>query len=78
MRPAPSRLATCTAMAPALPIAPRSLCPGCGGTRRRSATQEDIAGFIAAATLATSTANLGYQEVRRCGCRLFIRAGQSL
>lgn len=52
--------------------------PRCGGTRRRSATQEDIAGFVAAATLATSTANLGYQEVHRCGCRLFIRAGQSL
>ena len=31
--------------------------PGLIGTRRRSATHDDIAGFIAAATLATSTSS---------------------
>ena len=54
-RPAPSRLAICTAIAPALPVAPRTRtpCPRIG-TRHRSATHDDIAGFIAAATFATS------------------------
>ena len=58
-RPAPSRLATCTAIAPALPVAPRTrtLCPGSIGTRRRSATHDDIAGFIAAASFATSASS---------------------
>jgi hypothetical protein len=42
-----------------LPVAPstRTLCPGLIGTRRRRATQEDIAGFIAAATFATSASS---------------------
>ena len=55
-RPAPSSLATWTAIAPALPVAPRmsTLFPGSSGTRRRRATHDDIAGFIAAATFATS------------------------
>ena len=58
-RPAPSRLATWTAIVPALPVAPNTstLWPASIGTRRRSATHEDIAGFIAAATFATSTSS---------------------
>jgi hypothetical protein len=54
------------AIDPALPAAPSTstLCPGWIGTRRRSATQEDMAGFIAAAILATSTPS-GNSTVRR-------------
>ena len=56
-RPAPRRLATCTAIPPAFPVAPRTSTdwPGSKGTRRRRATQADIAGFMAAAILLLST-----------------------
>src|SRR2546429_3274138 len=52
-------LPICTAIAPALPVAPRTrtLCPGWIGTRRRRATHDDIAGFIAAATFAASASS---------------------
>ena len=50
--PAPSCLATWTAIRPAWPVAPRTrtFCPGWNWIRWRSATQEDMAGFMAAAT----------------------------
>ena len=54
------------AIEPAFPAAPRTstLCPGRIGTRRRSATQDDMAGFIAAAIRAGS-ASPGSSIVRR-------------
>jgi hypothetical protein len=58
-RAAPSRRATGTAVRPALPLPPRTstLCPAAKPTRRRSATHDDIAGFIAAATATGSAAS---------------------
>ena len=51
---------------PALPVAPSTstLWPGWKATRRRSATQEDIAGFIAAA-IVTGSASGGQLDARR-------------
>ena len=65
-RPAPSSRAIWTAIRPAFPVAPstRTLWPGSIGTRRRSATHDDMAGFIAAATLATSVPS-GSSTARR-------------
>ncbi len=40
------------------------LWPGCIGTRRRRATHDDMAGFMAAATLGTSTSS-GSSTARR-------------
>jgi hypothetical protein len=53
-------------MRPALPVAPSTstLCPGASSMRRRSATQEDIAGFIAAAS-ATGSVPAGSSIERR-------------
>ena len=50
--PAPNSFAIWTAIWPALPVAPRTstFCPAWNCTRWRSATQEDMAGFMAAAT----------------------------
>jgi hypothetical protein len=52
-------LATWTAICPALPVAPRisTDCPTSIGTRRRSATQDDMAGFIPAAIFTTSASS---------------------
>ena len=54
--PAPRRFATWTAICPALPVAPRTSTswPAWKDTRWRSATQDDMAGFIAAATVTGS------------------------
>jgi hypothetical protein len=64
--PAPRRFATWTAIWPALPVAPRTSTswPGWKDTRWRSATQDDMAGFIAAAS-ATGSAPSGSTMLRR-------------
>ena len=63
---APRRFAICTAIWPAFPVAPRTstFCPAWNGTRWRSATQEDMAGFMAAAT-AIGSASPGRTMLRR-------------
>ena len=59
-----------TAMVPALPVAPRTstLWPAVIGTRRRNATQDDMAGFIAAAT-STNGTSAGSSTHRRGSTR---------
>ena len=63
---APRYLATWTASRPALPVAPstRTLWPGSKLIRRRSATHDDMAGFMAAA-IATGSAPSGSTTLRR-------------
>ena len=60
-------MATCTAIWPALPVAPRTstLCPGEKLIRWRSATQLDMAGFIAAAIVAGSASGASVTLRRR-------------
>ena len=60
-----NRLATCIAMRPALPVAPRisTLDPRLKWMRWRNATQDDITGLIAAATV-TGSASLGSATLR--------------
>ncbi len=64
--PAPNSFAIWTASWPAFPVAPRTSTswPAWKGTRWRSATQDDIAGFIAAAT-ATGSVVSGSTTLRR-------------
>ena len=64
--PAPKNFATCTASCPALPVAPRMRTSWAGSkaTRWRRPTQEDMAGFIAAAT-ATGSLSSGSTTLRR-------------
>ena len=59
-------MATWTASRPALPVAPRTrtLWPGSKLIRRRSATHDDMAGFMAAA-MATGSAPAGRTTLRR-------------
>ncbi|HEV7706685.1 MAG TPA: hypothetical protein VGP16_00675 [Asanoa sp.] len=63
---APNRLAIWIAIRPALPVAPRTstLCRRGKSTRRRNATHDDIAGFIAAA-IRTGSMPLGRTTLRR-------------
>ena len=64
--PAPRCLAICTAIRPALPVAPSTSTdsPGASSARRRSPTQDDIPGFIAAA-IATASTPSGSAPARR-------------
>jgi hypothetical protein len=59
-RSAPRRRATWIAIRPALPVGPstRTSCPARKSIRRRSATHDDMAGFMAAATATGSLSSL--------------------
>ncbi|MFJ1896202.1 hypothetical protein [Streptomyces sp. NPDC088115] len=71
-RPAPRCRAIWTASRPALPVAPRTRTelPGRSETRERSATHEDMPGFIAAATSAGSVPD-GSTTARRRSATAF-------
>jgi hypothetical protein len=68
---APNIRDTCTASSPELPVAPRisTSCPARNSARYRSASHDDMAGFMAAAT-ATGSVPGGSTTLRRTSIRV--------